>query len=1130
MAKISNKDKYPIDNIISDKDILIGSDGDNTFKTKNFLVRDLKTHILGNGSDGGSQIDGISNGDGTYTWLKYATDINGLGMTDTPTAETLYIGLAYNKTTPSESENPLDYNWNLISGENYWTDANGTKHYTWIKYADTPISGMSDLPLGKAYIGFAFDKITSIESENYADYNWSKVTTNNSTDGVPLVGTSLYTWIKYADDVNGAGISDSPVGKLYIGLAYNKDTYVESEIVTDYLWGLIDGNNVDANGKYTWVKYADTPLTGMSDDPIGKSYLGLSFNNESATESVLYTDYQWSLIKGDANAEITDGVSTPTDSLFTWLKFADDEIGTNLSDSQVGRSYMGLAINKNTSVESLDYTDYVWTLIGDVVSYVGADGKTYYIWVKYADDILGTGLSDSPVGKTYIGLAYRKTTATESEIASDYEWALILGEIQEQPKWLYTWVKFANDSLGNGMSDFPDGKLYMGLAYDRTTATESIDPTDYVWNLITGEQGYTGADGKTYYTWVKYATSPNSAELFDIPDGADWIGMAFNKDTNVESSNYLDYTWYPLSHTQIIDVQAFNQNNLVRVISINIDNLTGGIITEATVAEYLNNLGMEVSEYENIIFDFLGNVVLKVLDPLLTIALSVANITETTANFTWTDSDDAIVKYRLYYTSVIDGSYVETTNKALLLSLLTNNTKYEAFVRGYDITGNWKQSNTVSFETLITYATNVKPIIQATSITESTIDLKWSIDASFAPDNYKVYQTHIPIYDEFETITGYTDNVLIYEGTNLTLALTDLESATDFQFYVIAYRGATASTTSDILNVSTPASIPVLSAPVISLSASDGSSITIKIVVPAIDNITGFKIYYRIYGTTTFKILDANSNLLQTINALNESTYYEIYVVSVNATSISPNSNILKVTTQSLKKANIVLSTTPIATKVFSGSQKRRYTSRVFTTPVFTSPILAGTQIQIYIRFHAKGSISYDTNYNKTFVSQAQYATMEAWFNAEVVSLGTWGSTYTSEYGFLANQFYVTSHRNGTASRDVSTDVFFKVSPAGKLKISNGGASGTVTAKIDLTIASYATTPTGNVTFNTVGGVVTSTKNIVLPLDANGEYTDYFSMNSSIAYSTFTVKGTLLASSNGVDANNFTSQIIYNQL
>jgi len=88
---------------------------------------------------------------------------------------------------------------------------------------------------------------------------------------------------------------------------------------------------------------------------------------------------------------------------------------------------------------------------------------------------------------------------------------------------------------------------------------------------------------------------------------------------------------------------------------------------------------------------------------------------------------------------------------------------------------------------------------------------------------------------------------------------------------------------------------------------------------------------------------------------------------------------------------------------------------------------------------------------------------MEAWFNAEVVSLGTWGSTYTSEYGFLANQFYVTSHRNGTASRDVSTDVFFKVSPAGKLKISNGGASGTVTAKIDLTIASYATTPTGNV-------------------------------------------------------------------
>ena len=39
MAKIKT---YGIDNIISDKDIVIGSDGDNLFQTKNYNVSDLR--------------------------------------------------------------------------------------------------------------------------------------------------------------------------------------------------------------------------------------------------------------------------------------------------------------------------------------------------------------------------------------------------------------------------------------------------------------------------------------------------------------------------------------------------------------------------------------------------------------------------------------------------------------------------------------------------------------------------------------------------------------------------------------------------------------------------------------------------------------------------------------------------------------------------------------------------------------------------------------------------------------------------------------------------------------------------------------------------------------------------------
>ena len=126
----------------------------------------------------------------------------------------------------------------------------------------------------------------------------------------------------------------------------------------------IPGNpGADGVSLYTWIKYADTPTTGMSDSPTGKTYMGIAYNKTSSTESSVYSDYEWSLIKG------TDGIQGPP----------------------------------------------------------GNDGQTTYTWVKYADTVTGTGMSDDPTGKTYIGLAFNKTTATESTTATDYQWSLIQG-------------------------------------------------------------------------------------------------------------------------------------------------------------------------------------------------------------------------------------------------------------------------------------------------------------------------------------------------------------------------------------------------------------------------------------------------------------------------------------------------------------------------------------------------------------------------------------------------------------------------------------------------------------------------------------------------------------------------------
>lgn len=113
--------------------------------------------------------------------------------------------------------------------------ADGVTYYTWIKYADTPTSGMSDLPAGKSYMGIAYNKLTATESTNYNDYSWSLIRGDKGDTGERGLqglqgdkgdqgiqgvkgadGKSSYTHIAYATNSTGtAGFSVSdPVGKL----------------------------------------------------------------------------------------------------------------------------------------------------------------------------------------------------------------------------------------------------------------------------------------------------------------------------------------------------------------------------------------------------------------------------------------------------------------------------------------------------------------------------------------------------------------------------------------------------------------------------------------------------------------------------------------------------------------------------------------------------------------------------------------------------------------------------------------------------------------------------------------------------------------------------------------------------
>lgn len=116
----------------------------------------------------------------------------------------------------------------------------------------------------------------------------------------------------------------------------------------------------------------------------------------------------------------------------------------------------------------------------------------------------------------------------------------------------YTWIKYATSSAGAGLNDSPAGMTYMGIAYNKLTATKSMVATDYSWSLIKGDtgsqgtpgvQGPIGANGLPTYTWIRYATSATGTGFSDSPTGMTYIGIVANQTTATEGTNPAVYSW-----------------------------------------------------------------------------------------------------------------------------------------------------------------------------------------------------------------------------------------------------------------------------------------------------------------------------------------------------------------------------------------------------------------------------------------------------------------------------------------------------------------------------------------------------------------------------------------------------------
>ena len=107
-----------------------------------------------------------------------------------------------------------------------------------------------------------------------------------------------------------------------------------------------DGDNIH----YTWVKYADTPTSGMSDNPTGKDYIGIAYNKSTPVGSTVYSDYAWSRIKGEAGEDgysptVTTGTASDGSTTVT-VTNKDGSTTTTLVDGIARAGVATLSNNK----------------------------------------------------------------------------------------------------------------------------------------------------------------------------------------------------------------------------------------------------------------------------------------------------------------------------------------------------------------------------------------------------------------------------------------------------------------------------------------------------------------------------------------------------------------------------------------------------------------------------------------------------------------------------------------------------------------------------------------------------------------------------------------------------------------
>lgn len=211
---------------------------------------------------------------------------------------------------------------------------------------------------------------------------------------------------------------------------------------------------------------------------------------------------------------------------YSWIAYADDDIGTGASLDSYGKEYLGIASNRVTRDPDLtDPTVYTWVRIrGEqgIPGTSGKDGKTSYFHVKYSDVEKPASYSDmTETPSKYIG-TYVDYELEDSKDPSKYTWSKFQGEDgadgvagKNGENGETSYVHFAYATSEDGKANFsttdPTDKTYIGQYVDFKKA-DSEQPEKYRWSKFQGPKGPAGSDGEQGYGIVASVTRENFTE------------------------------------------------------------------------------------------------------------------------------------------------------------------------------------------------------------------------------------------------------------------------------------------------------------------------------------------------------------------------------------------------------------------------------------------------------------------------------------------------------------------------------------------------------------------------------------------------------------------------------------------